>query len=459
MLDKLLKIMIGIILILVFLSQPLSVPSVLSMIIGGGLGYMAYKISMKEKYFMVLLIAFLLVTRGMSIVCVQTPLESDFATMYMISQEILTGNLSTVSQEYMNTYSYQIPYILYQAGLLIIQPEVLFLKCLNVLYSVVTVLLLYSIAKKMASTGAVPVVTIAYAILFFPTTYVSVISNQWIATIFLLGALRIVVGSWKSKFAWKSVLVGLLLALAQLLRPDAIVTVLAIIAYGIYRLIQDKALWKRYVQQILVFICTYSIVTNGVMSLVQTQLVTEKMPDDYLWKLVCGLNASSGGRWNLEDYYMVHDDTLTLEEKTQLEWQLIQERLTQNDLLALWKAKMYTYWNEKDYGWAFGYTDTITIGNQNINQESLVAMARKVDKVIWGSVVVLAFIGIVAKRKKAMLLYIVLIGTWMMYLFIEVQARYSYFTDILIYIQAGIGIDVLVKWIHKQKKERKYAKN
>lgn len=459
MLDKLLKSIIGIVLVLVFLSQPLGVPSVLAMLVGVGIAYMAYKIPMKENYYILLLIAFVLVTRGISIFCVQTPLESDFATMYTISQEIVTGNLSTVSQEYMNTYSYQIPYILYQAGLFIIQPELLFFKCLNVFYSMITVLLLYSIAKKVASKGAARVATIAYAILFFPMTYVSVISNQWIATICLLSALRILVGSWKSKFMLKNVLVALLVALAQLLRPDAIITLLAIIAYGIYRMIQENALWKRYVQQMLVFVCTYCIITNGVMSFVQAQFVTEEIPDDYLWKLVCGLNAEAGGRWNLEDYYIVHDDTLSIEEKTEKEWQLIQERLTQNDLLALWKAKMYTYWNEKDYGWAFSYTDTIAIGNQTIDKQTLVSFASKVDKVIWGSILILAFIGIFAKRKKVMLLYILLIGTWMMYLWIEVQARYSYYTDIVAYIVAAIGIDVLVQWIHKQKRRKKHAEN
>lgn len=460
MLAKLIKGMLGIVLVCVFMSQPWSLASIVAVLIGIGIAYIVYKIPLREHYFLGIVLLFLLFTRGVSLFTIQTPLESDFQTMYTISQEILNGAISDFSKYYMNEYTYQIPYILYQAGLLALNPQLLFLKCINGVYSVLTVLCLYSIAKKVASRGAARVITCFYAIWIFPMTYTSVISNQWSSTLFLLLGIRMVLGDWKQHTSLKHIAVGASIAIAALLRPDAIVSVLAIVAYGIYLLLQNKEKWKLYCKNILIFIVTYSMLTNGVMGIIKhTEFVTNPQSDDYLWKFVCGLNSEAQGRWNAEDFNLVYNDALSREERKQLEIEMIKERLTHTDFLSLWSQKIYVYWNQFEYFWTFGYTQEIEIFGKSIATETIVSYAKKIDKAIWGTMLILAIVGLAQKRKKAILPYIILIGTFLIYLWIEVQGRYSYYTDMLVFVVAAIGIDVLANYIHHKKKEKAHAKN
>jgi len=453
MLAKLIKVIMGMIIICVLMSQPWSLASIFAVFIGIGFAYILYKVPIKESYFIGLLVLFLIVTRGANILLVQTPLESDFLTMHTISEEMIKGNLSDVSLAYMNEYSYQIPYILYQAGLLVLNPELLFLKCLNVVYSVITVLCIYSIAKKLASKGSARVACLLYALAFFPMTYTSVISNQWSSTIFLLLGIRLLLGNWKQHTVLKTILLGACIAIAELLRPDAIIVVLAIIAYFIYHIILQKEKWKLYTRNILVFLLVYGILTNGVMAIIKsTDLVTNPQADDYLWKFVCGLNSNSHGRWNLEDFNTVYAEGLSREERDALELEMIKERIQNTNFLSLWHQKIDIYWNGTEYFWAFGYTQNIELFGKQIPTETLLSYAKKIDKAIWGTILVLAFIGLPQKRRKAILLYTILIGTFLIYLWIEIQGRYSYFTNMMVFILAGMGLDRIVHFIHHRKK-------
>ena len=460
MLNKLIKGIMGIILICIFFSQSLHITSIFAILVFAAFMYVIYKIPMKEKYFIAILVLLVFFSRVLSIYWLQTPLESDFQTMFQISKELVEGNCSETSHNYMNTYSYQVPYILYQAVLLFISPELIFLKCLNVLYSIITILLLYSIAKKIASRGAARIVTAFYATMVFPIAYVNIISNQWISTISLLLGIRILLANWNKHENWKALVIGICIGIAALLRPDAIVTVLAVVAYFIYLWINKKEKWKTYLKNIVIFIATYVVITNGVMGIIQkSNLITNAEPDDYLWKFVLGLNSTSSGKWNLADFNMVYDGSLTLQERKQLELKLIKERITQNNLLRLWKEKTNIYWNNFEYFWTVGYTQEIQILGKQIKTEDAIILARCIDKTIWGAMVIFAFIGLFHKKKKAMILYAILIGSFLIYLWIEVQGRYAYYTDILMCIIAALGIDVIVKYIHKRKKEKIHAED
>ena len=112
-----------------------------------------------------------------------------------------------------------------------------------------------------------------------------------------------------------------------------------------------------------------------------------------------------------------------------------------------------------EYFWALGYTQNIEVAGKQVLTEKIIHYAHNIDSTIWGGILILAFVGLWQNKKKAMLMYAILIGTFLIYLWIEVQGRYSYYTMMLVFMVSAMGIDKVVKYIHMRKKERKHAES
>ena len=86
---------------------------------------------LKDNKFIIGLFLFAFISRVIIILVVDTPIISDFKTMYEAALEIVKGTSDYKDSFYFLTWGYQMGHVLYQSVLLSIINSVVFLKIMN----------------------------------------------------------------------------------------------------------------------------------------------------------------------------------------------------------------------------------------------------------------------------------------------------------------------------------------
>jgi len=98
------------------------------------------------------MLAVAFVIRYLFIRLIDTQPESDFALLYKAAKELAAGNNTLNSSPYFSTWAYQSGYVLFLAFFIrFFGAGLFFFKVMNCLLSTVTVLLVYLLARRMAS--------------------------------------------------------------------------------------------------------------------------------------------------------------------------------------------------------------------------------------------------------------------------------------------------------------------
>ena len=447
-LNKLINICITIIILFIIFSSFANIPILVAIGVIAIVVLCMYKFNLKNKTFLIIFILISLLTKLLCFVLIETPLESDFKTLYDISQDLLDGKLNQSSNTYLKEYPYQAPYVIYQSLLLKICNNLNFLKIVNIFICVLIDLLIYLIAKRISSEKSARTISLLYVLFAFPTIYITVITNQFISTLLmLLGILVLFNTKLENRKVLKYICCGILIGLSNLMRPEAVITVIAILCYIIKNMIINKEI-KKNIVIIVSFLLTYIIITTGTMGILkQINLIPKDSREDLLWKFVCGLNYEGKGRWNSGDLKLIYNNNLTYEERTQLEKELIAQRLDElPNHIYTFKDKIKIYWSNFEYVWSFNYLNAQ--GNYEAYNK-LVYIFNSYDTILWFFVLIMAVISVIRKQDQKSLLNIILIGTFIIYLFIEVQGRYSFYPQILLFIISSSGIEACTDKIKK----------
>ena len=171
------------------------------------------------------------------IMTIDTPPVSDFECLLSASQRLLEGDTSFVNEvffgtKYFQIWAYQLGYVVFQTGLLWIWNSVIMLQLFNCLIGAGTTVLVYLIAREICGEQASQVMALVYCFYLFPLTYVTVLSNQFIATFLVyLGIYLLLSQNVKWSFGIKYGVCAALLALADILRPESIIPLIAIWLY------------------------------------------------------------------------------------------------------------------------------------------------------------------------------------------------------------------------------------
>ena len=150
-LNKLINICITIIILFIIFSSFANIPILVAIGVIAIVVLCMYKFNLKNKTFLIIFILISLLTKLLCFVLIETPLESDFKTLYDISQDLLDGKLNQSSNTYLKEYPYQAPYVIYQSLLLKICNNLNFLKIVNIFICVLIDLLIYLIVKRIYS--------------------------------------------------------------------------------------------------------------------------------------------------------------------------------------------------------------------------------------------------------------------------------------------------------------------
>lgn len=140
----------------------------------------------KIKNFGLFLFLFSLLTRIVAVILVEIPIQSDYYIMYDAAISAINGDFTFGKSFYFSNWGYQLGHVFYQALMLKIFNNVMFLKILNCVYSSVIVLFVYLLLKKMVSENSAHVMSLIYSISLYPIYLNMTLSNQPLSLMLIL---------------------------------------------------------------------------------------------------------------------------------------------------------------------------------------------------------------------------------------------------------------------------------
>lgn len=445
--DKAINLFAIIILIMILLFNSSTFPVLIALLMVSLTIIAIRKFNISDKVFISIIILVTLITHLICIFKIKNPQISDFKTIFDISQDLLDGNLNEVSQNYINTWPYQTPFILYETFFLKICNSDVFLKIINTIINVFIVLLMYNISKKISNKKSAQIVTVLYMLFINKILYSNILTNQFPSMLFLLLGLNIFFSSRIKNEKIRILLFSIFTAISNLFRPEGIIILLSFIAYEIYKLIKEKKYLNNIIS-ILIFIMIYMLICNGTMLLLKKTIIKEPKDIGMLYKLVLGLNIDSNGQWSEE----VFNRLFSFDNRNDLisyEKEQIKKNISDTRIFELFTTKINIFWNNTDMLWTLHYLQDYTLPFEMTYSE-LYNTLYCYDLVIWSFIILLAIISIKEYNKKSVFINIIIIANFAVYLLIEVQGRYACFARILLFILASKGIQYANNYLKKK---------
>lgn len=404
----------------------------------------------KIKHFGIILFAVSFIIRLIFIIVADFPQVYDFKTLLDASEMFAKGDYSFNSWFHFATWGYQTAFVIYQGVLLKIFHSIFILKLLNVIYSSILVLIVYKLSLKISKNEVSSrIISLLYMIFPFYLFLNSVLLNSHLATLLsYLGIFFII----KENTKYKDYLIGsILIALGNIIRPEGIIIVLTLIIFKIITLKKENI--KKIIISLLIFLSSYFIICNGSSFLVKASNINPSglQNKDPLWKFLLGFNYDTCG------YYTDDDAVYQINKETEIKE--IKRRALENIPRTgkLMVCKVDRFWLSSGLENEMGsFNDkTFNIMGINIKFSMIKNLAINLNKGINIVVLALMLLGLIVNRKsiknETLFLLIMILITFGVYLFIEIQPRYLYFIHISVFALASLGINYIQELRIKKK--------
>ncbi|MBE7026946.1 MAG: glycosyltransferase family 39 protein [Ruminococcaceae bacterium] len=389
------------------------------------------------------------------------PIEpsSDFKSTYDAALALANANISEIEELLSTKYVYyysiwpvHLPFILLETAIIKISGEGYYaIQVIFNIFSSLSCVIAAIIAKTLYGKRAGIITGIVMAFLPTRLMYSPVLSNQHIASFFFLAAIYVSIEKPIKHRLVNVALAAVCATVSQLMRPEMLIFIIAIMCYFIYKYILSTwskeragASAKKVIGYEAVFWAIYLFLMSGVSFLIATNGYVEKniTSGNYKYKVAVGLNAESNGRWNEADSQLAYDE-VALDG-------LIKER-TQNklDLVVLGAKKIMHQYGTYNYDWcieaktgnfARKWHEPLTNGTM------LVILLLCFFKVI---------MSIYNKSRREVLLLVTMLGYFLIYTVIEVQNRYNYFMIPIFVIFASGALEQLYGYAQMYIEKRK----
>lgn len=392
----------------------------------------------KIKNFMLFLIIFSIITKTVCILILKTPILADYWIMYEASQNMINKDFSFVNKLYFLTWGYQLFHVFYEAFVLGIFNDVIILKILNCIYSTVITIMIYLITKKISSENAARISSLLYSITLYPLYLNSVLGNQQLALMLMLIGVYILL--FKQNNIKNLVIVGILIALSNLERPEGIVYIVTIIVYFIF----SNEKFKDVMKKSTIILLTYFFIVKGSSFI----LIKSGFNDigfenkNTYWKFITGFSYETNGIYNLDDVY--YTDINHLEDSKK-------EALNRIKNVKKWPKLFY---EKTKIIWLYeGLEECFNAKNINISDE-LKQMIFSYIKLMNLMIILFVIIGLYKNKldNESKFFMINVIIYFFIYLLIEVHIRYYFNPQVSLFILSSIGIDKILKQIDKKEK-------
>lgn len=426
-------------LFLLFLVTILFTQSKLSILLSIPLVILLYIFTDKVKiknYALFIFITALLI-RLISIFVLKVDIVDDFRTMLDASRNIMNKDLSFLKTWYYKTYPYQLGHVIYQTILLTIFNTTVFLKIINSVVTSFIALFIYLISKELYKEKTARLISLSYLFYFYPLYLNSVLTNQHIPALITLIIIYLIIK--KEDTIKLTVIIAVLLSLANFFRTESIVIILGIVLYKISKITKENIKLKSI--SIVTLILVYLITNTIFSSLVYLSPLKTKLENNSgLWKFYCGLSYNHNGIYNEEDQNKFFNSNNQKE--------LLIERVKEENIKipVLFLKKEVILWTQTNYD--------LRIKN-NFNND-LYNLFLKFNQGFLNFILVIFLISLIPfkKQKDELLLLKVLIGLYAgVYMLIEVCPRYAYILHMLLFIMLGVGIEKIIEFINNKRGE------
>ena len=343
-----------------------------------------------------------------------------------------------LEKPFFSIWCYQIPFVYYEAFILKLFGSELVLKLLNVAFMVVTNVLIYMIAREWAGPRAAFAVAVLYSVYPAPVLLSSVLTNQHISLMFLMLGIYFYIVSP----SWRRILLSCLcLFLGNLMRPEAVLVIAAMLIHTFISFIEDFK-WeyiRTALSKTLVLIASFIFLTGAASALLKITGaapcgISNNCPE---WKFVLGLDTESIGVYSEKNAYILNisDPRLRHEEAEK----------AISDSLRKCKSMPLFLWEKTKRMWANMESDTWSLihierSRPVWNEIRCFTFEKAINNIISfdKAVYILLYILIITAcvilwltpaegNHRAFFFTALILVNYFVYLLIEIQTRYRYF--------------------------------
>jgi hypothetical protein len=400
------------------------------------------------KNFTIYLVIASLLTRLLTIILMNIPQVTDYYLINEAAMKFANNDISFVNDSYFSMWPYQLGFTLYEGLIYKIIPNIWALKILNIIYTTLTVLLIYKISKKFTTERASRMASLLYMILPLPLILNVTLNNHILSALLILDSTTFLI---KKKIKTSDyIIASILIAIANIIRPESIIIVFSLLLFMLIKM-KKKTFKKLFINYIL-FVSIYLLINIGASKL----LILTNFNKDGLkntnptWKFVLGTNYDSCGHYSYEDEVNILGNK-------ELQIDTIKNRISDpiKDI-KLATCKINSFWTLNDFdvkGEQFNEKKILNIDFNYIKKQVI-----SVNSIIYLTTLLMAIIGIIKYKKEmyknnSILFVIFMIVTFFVYLLIEIQARYTYLNIISIFIISSYGYEYIFKLIDKKKED------
>ncbi len=392
-----------------------------------------------------------LLLRVVILLLLHPPIISDFELLLWAARGVLSGDHSYLNTEYFALWGYQFGIVSWEAFWLMLWDNPLILKLVNAGLGAATACLLYRFAREWAGERPAQLASFLLAASPFCSTLHTLLSNQIPSAFFLtLGLWVLACGDCKRLGFWRFPLAGLALQAGNILRSEGIIFLVAIFAWAVFRVLHEKAEFRRLAAGLAVLLVVYCGVHACTDAAIRAADINPYGLENRnpMWKVVTGLNFDSKGGYSSQDWYAViahldENHQMTETSHAEQRW-LIRSRLSSGPaaLLAHLHNKIEFLWIDDALHWMFDHLEEY--------HPLLVSWARELERGLFFLAFGLAGYGFFGNWKRweklgfsAYLPYFIFFAAFCAFVLIEVQPRYAFLPQLYIYTAAALGLERL----------------
>ena len=422
--------------------------------LGGGC-FLLMKYGAGRKFAPIIVILVSLAARLLYILLIPTEPMSDFQVLNWGAHHVALGEPEwfDVSEGYMYNWPYQIPFIFYEGAIFKIFGYNAYwaVKAANLLLMVGTNYLLYLIARRYLSESAALCVGLIYALFPGVIMYSSVMTNQHVSTFFLLLGIYFLLRSDRPR---DMILAGVSLAMSNLMRPEAIVVITAVVCCGLLRYIQRptlRSLGRMALALAILLACYFAL--QKLVGLILTASgyapngIGNNIPE---WKFIVGLgNVSGYGKYTDRYAYLIE---LPSDERRAGMFAIIRELFDRpaGEIADFFVGKVRVFWTDpQELMWSTSMLDKNSLVLPGVSLKYFCSGVQSFER---GTLLLVYLLALPApvllwheKRREvdcgSLLSIAALCVMMFVYLLIEVQVRYRLLAIPFWVLTAGVTLD------------------
>ena len=448
--EKLSKILtyIGIVILSLLLILYLFTNNIILLLVAGIIS--VFISTRKIKHFGLILFIVSFIIRLIFIIVANFPQVYDFKTLLDASKMFARGDYSFNTWFHFYTWGYQTAFVIYQGVLLKLFNSIFVLKLLNIIYSSLIVVIVYKLGLKISKNEkSARIVSMLYMIFPFYLFLNSVLLNSHLATLLsYLGIFFLL----KEEPKYKDYLIGgILIAFGNIIRPEGIIIILTLLIYKIITFKKENI--KKIIISLLIFLSSYFIICNGASFIVKASNINPSGLEnkDPLWKFLLGFNYETCG------YYIDSDSKYQIDKETEINEikRRVFEDIPRTGKLMICKVDRFWLSSGLDDEMGSFNDKEFNILGINIKFSRIKDIAIGLNKGINIVILSLMLLGLIVNRKniknEVLFLLIMILITFGIYLFIEIQPRYLYFIHVAVFALSTLGINYLQELKIKKK--------